>query len=108
MALNIWDRSEIYKGPYVNNAPDLIVGYNIGYRSSWDSVQGKISDNVFENNTKAWKGDHCLDPTCVPGVLFTSFKHNQDKPHIMDIAPTALHLLGANVPSYIEGKPLLE
>jgi predicted AlkP superfamily phosphohydrolase/phosphomutase len=104
----VWDRRDIYRdGPYVKNAPDLIVCYNKSYRTSWDCAQGRVSSAVFEDNTKAWSGDHCLDPALVPGVLLTSFKLENVKPHIIDIAPTALALLGVEIPGYMEGTPLL-
>jgi predicted AlkP superfamily phosphohydrolase/phosphomutase len=102
------DRHEIYcNGPYVNSAPDLIVCYNEGYRTSWDCAQGRVTDTVFEDNVKAWSGDHCLDPAMVPGVLFTSFKLDSNKPAIIDMAPTALTLLGTGIPDYMEGKSLI-
>ncbi len=104
----VLDRSEAYKdGPYVQNAPDLIVCYNKGYRASWDCAQGKVTADVFEDNIKAWSGDHCIDPAMVPGVLFTSFKTNSNKAHIIDLAPTALALLGATIPPHMEGKVLV-
>src|SRR5581483_72905 len=65
----VFDCDAVYAGPYVDNAPDLIVGYGAGYRASWDSVMGKVSDQIFEDNVKAWSGDHCVDPRLVPGVL---------------------------------------
>lgn len=104
----VWDRSEIYRGPYQQNAPDMIVGYNApGYRASWDCAQGRVTDAVFEDNVKAWSGDHCVDPAMVPGVLFTSFKLRSESPRIIDIAPTTLALLGAGIPTYMEGKSLI-
>ena len=30
-------------GPYLENAPDLIIGYNAGYRTSWDCATGVVS-----------------------------------------------------------------
>jgi predicted AlkP superfamily phosphohydrolase/phosphomutase len=104
----VLDRGDVYRdGPYVKNAPDLIVCYNRSYRASWDCAQGKVTAEVFEDNIKAWSGDHCIDPAMVPGVLFTSFKTNSNKAHIIDIAPTALALLGATIPPHMEGKVLV-
>ena len=104
--LHVWDRTEVYQGPYVCNAPELIVGFNKGFRVSWDCAQGRVSDPVFEDNTKAWSGDHCLEPAIVPGALFTSFKHSTDRPNLTDLAPTVLELLGVPVPNYVDGKCL--
>jgi hypothetical protein len=86
----------------------LIVGYADGYRASWDAAVGKVTPNVFENNQKAWSGDHCIDPHLVPGVLFCNRKIAAVDPGIEDMAPTALDLFGIPVPAYMEGKSVLE
>jgi predicted AlkP superfamily phosphohydrolase/phosphomutase len=94
----------VYRGPYTENSPDLIVGYGAGYRASWDSVMGKVTGQIFEDNTKAWSGDHCIDPRLVPGVLFSSHKFIEDKPAIVDVAPTILKLFGLALPAHFDGK----
>ena len=104
----IFDRDELPSGPYKENCPDLIVGYNEGYRISWDSVTGKVNSTVFEDNTKAWSGDHCIDPRIVPGIFFCNQKINAKSPFIMDIAPTILELFGLEVPSHMDGQPLID
>jgi predicted AlkP superfamily phosphohydrolase/phosphomutase len=95
----------VYRGPYTENSPDLIVGYGAGYRASWDSVMGKVTSQIFEDNMKAWSGDHCIDPRLVPGVLFSSHKFIEDKPAIVDVAPTILKLFGIGLPAHFDGKP---
>ena len=102
----VFDSHFVYAGPYAENAPDLIVGYNEGYRAAWESVKGKITDTVFEDNSKAWSGDHCIDPRLVPGVLFCNQKISSHRPAIIDIAPTVLDLFGVDLPPHLEGKSL--
>jgi len=102
----VFDCDAIYAGPYVDNAPDLIVGYGDGFRASWDSVMGKVTSQIFEDNLKAWSGDHCIDPRLVPGVLFSNRKIVDEKPGIVDIAPTILNLFGLPLPGHFDGKPL--
>jgi predicted AlkP superfamily phosphohydrolase/phosphomutase len=102
----VFDCDAIYAGPYVDNAPDLIVGYGDGFRASWDSVMGKVTSQIFEDNLKAWSGDHCIDPRLVPGVLFSNRKIAEDKPGIVDVAPTILKLFGLSLPGHFDGKPL--
>ena len=102
-----WPSDSLYKGPYLNAAPDLIVGYAEGYRASWDAAVGKVTPNVFEDNDKAWSGDHCVDPHLVPGVLFCNREIAAADPGIEDMAPTALDLFGIPAPSYMEGKSVL-
>jgi predicted AlkP superfamily phosphohydrolase/phosphomutase len=105
--LEVYDRDEIYSGPYRENAPDLIIGYNKGYRASWDGVTGKVNSIIFEPNVKAWSGDHCIDPSQVPGVIFTNFPLNSATPSILDIAPTVLELFGVAPPAHMDGHSLL-
>jgi predicted AlkP superfamily phosphohydrolase/phosphomutase len=102
----VYDSSVIYKGPYIGAAPDLIVGYAAGYRTSWGAAVGKVAARVFEDNRKAWSGDHCVDPVLVPGVLFSNRKLDAKDPGIEDMAPTALDLFGIEQPSWMEGKSL--
>jgi predicted AlkP superfamily phosphohydrolase/phosphomutase len=103
-----WPSESLYTGPYLDAAPDVIVGYADGYRASWDSAVGKVSAHVFADNEKAWSGDHCVDPHLVPGVLFSNRKIEAADPGIEDMAPTALDLFGIAPPPYMEGKPLLK
>ena len=101
----VYASSRLYKGPYLAEAPDLIIGYNNGYRTSWDAAQGKIThESVIDDNTKAWSGDHSLDPLLVPGILFSNRSLDADNPGLEDMAPTALALFGVPEPAYMEGK----
>lgn len=100
-----FDTAVIYSGPYLENAPDFIIGYNAGYRTSWDCATGVVSGAVFEDNLKAWSGDHCIDPRLVPGVFFCNRRVDADTPSLIDIAPTALQLFGVEPPSHMDGRP---
>jgi predicted AlkP superfamily phosphohydrolase/phosphomutase len=100
-------REAVYRGPYAGSAPDIIVGYNVGYRVSWDSAVGKCGPRVFSDNTKAWSGDHCVHPSLVPGVLFSNYKLNAAGAQIIDLGPTVLELLGVAAPAYMDGKSLV-
>src|SRR2546426_11487122 len=101
----VFDSSTTFSGPYTENAPDLIIGYAEGYRASWDSVQGRVTQHIFEVNSKAWSGDHCIHPDLVPGVLFSNWRFTCERPGIIDIAPTVLDLFGIPVPPHHDGKP---
>lgn len=102
----VYHAARVYSGPYKDAAPDLIVGYERGYRASWETVIGQTTDCVFHSNTKAWSGDHCIDPSLVPGVLFCNRPVETESPRLMDIGPTVLDLFGAAIPRYMDGKPL--
>lgn len=54
-----------------SSSPDLVVGYTAGYRASKQTVLGEAPEGaLIEDNYEAWSGDHCCDPSFVPGVFF--------------------------------------
>jgi predicted AlkP superfamily phosphohydrolase/phosphomutase len=106
----VYPAHSLYKGPYADEAPDLIVGYAAGWRASWDGVRGIVNDVVFDDNTKAWSGDHCIDPELVPGVLIANQRlepATSEDPAIADMAPTLLDLFGVPAPRYMDGRSLV-
>jgi predicted AlkP superfamily phosphohydrolase/phosphomutase len=103
----VYDSKASYRGLYVSEAPDLIVGYAPGYRVSWESITGTVEGDIFSNNVKAWSGDHHVDPELIPGVLFSNRKVRTESPRIIDLAPTVLDLFGVKVPGYMEGEVLV-
>ncbi len=102
-----FDTDVLYRGPYKGNAPDLLIGYNHGYRISWDCAGGVVAGAVFEDNVKAWSGDHIVDPRLVPGIMLCNHDVTSDDPHIVDLAPTVLTLFGVRPPAHMDGSPLL-
>jgi predicted AlkP superfamily phosphohydrolase/phosphomutase len=104
--VEMFDTSRLYQGPYIGDAPDLLIGYNRGYRVSWDCATGMVAGPVFEDNVKAWSGDHTVDPRLVPGVFFCSHAIDVEDPSLIDIAPTAVRLFGLTPPAHMDGKPL--
>jgi predicted AlkP superfamily phosphohydrolase/phosphomutase len=102
-----YQASQIYQGPYLAAAPDLIVGYAEGYRAAWDAATGHVTGTIFSDNKKAWCGDHCVDPPLVPGVLFSNLAITAEDPGIEDLAPTALNLFGIKAPAWMEGRTVL-
>jgi predicted AlkP superfamily phosphohydrolase/phosphomutase len=104
----VYKRDDIYQGDYIQNAPDLQVGFNDGYRVGWQDTLGQINRTVIENNNRKWSGDHCATATEISGgVLFTNRKIGTTTPHIMDLSPTFLKLLEVPLPSGLDGKPLI-
>jgi predicted AlkP superfamily phosphohydrolase/phosphomutase len=95
VVVNVYKRDEIYTGPYLEKAGDLIVGFHDGYRVSWQTALGGAPPDVIEPNNRKWSADHCsLDPSITKGVLFVNKKITRENPAIIDVAPSILHLLG--------------
>jgi predicted AlkP superfamily phosphohydrolase/phosphomutase len=91
---HVYRREEVYHGPHVEQAPDLLIGYNWGYRAGWKTSLGEFSASVLEDNTEAWSGDHCIDSVLVPGVLLSNRKIQAAAPRLLDLAPTILAEFG--------------
>jgi len=90
----VYDAAAIYQGAAVANAPDLVIGYTRGYRASWQTALGGAPAALVEDNRAKWSGDHCIDPTLVPGILFTSFPLAQPVAGIANVAQLAGTSLG--------------
>jgi predicted AlkP superfamily phosphohydrolase/phosphomutase len=101
-----FDTASLYSGPYLKNGPDVLIGYNVGYRISWDGATGVVEGPIFTDNVKPWSGDHGIDPRLVPGVFFSDRSIGCDDPALIDVAPSALWLFGIQPPSYMDGKVL--
>ncbi len=100
--------TEVYSGPFVPQAPELLIGYNRGYRAGWGTVLGGISAEVFEDNLDPWSGDHCMDYTLVPGVILSNRKLAATAPSLTDIAPTILAEFGVAKPPQMKGASVLK
>lgn len=94
-------------GEFGAKAPDLLVGYNRGFRSSDPSAIGQVVNGPFiQDNTSHWNGDHCMDPRHVPGVLLTTRPVSAERPSLVDLAPTILSYFGVPRPEEMEGADL--
>lgn len=91
---DVYKREEIFWGGQTNRTPDLYVGFNIGYRASWQTALGSVPDKLIEDNLTNWSGDHIFDPKLIPGVLFLNRQINKENPAIYDITPTILKIIG--------------
>ena len=90
----VFDRDRIYRGAFEHNAPDLVIGYESGYRSSWQTVLGAAPESLFDDNRQKWSGDHIVDPALVPGIFMTNRAVAEQGASIQDIAPTVLAQFG--------------
>ena len=100
--------TDCYSGPYSAAGPDIVVGYNRGYRASWQTALGKVPRNWFENNDKKWSGDHCMAADLLPGM----FLSNRDfpragEPALQDLTATILAALEVPVPERMNGRSLV-
>ncbi|MDI6784545.1 MAG: alkaline phosphatase family protein, partial [bacterium] len=106
---NVYKREDVFHGPYAEESGDLVVGFNDGYRTSWQTSLGGTPKDVIEVNKRKWSADHCsLDPTITPGILLTNRKIDSANPSITDMAPTILHLLGLEKGPDMDGSTFIQ
>lgn len=98
-------REELYKGPYVEEAPDILFLMDETGYSSWSDLD---SEATLLCNDRDFFGPHHLE-----GMLITKGKDLTEgvelkDARIIDLAPTILYLLGLPVPDDMDGRVLLE
>jgi predicted AlkP superfamily phosphohydrolase/phosphomutase len=96
------------KGTNVDSGPDLIIGYNRGYRSSWKSPLGEFPREVFLDNRDPWSGDHSIDYRLVPGILLSNRKISLEKPALYDLTVGVLDEYGVRKLPAMIGKDCLD
>lgn len=99
--------SEVYRGPHLDDAPDVVVGCAPGYRVSSATALGSAPAARFEDNLRRWSGDHVVDPDAVPGVLFMNRPFRSGAARLVDLAPTIMAALGVSPGPLMEGRSLL-
>ena len=99
---------ESYSGPLRGTGPDIVVGYNRGYRASWQTALGKIPKQWYETNDKKWSGDHCMASDILPGTLLTNQKVRRPAgASLCDVTATILAAFGISTPEDMDGRTLL-
>src|SRR5262249_3562034 len=95
----VYRADQLYSGNATALAPDLIVGYHRGYRASWATTRGDLTEEYLLPNDSAWSADHCADALEVPGVLFSNRPIRGKNPRLIDMAPSILAEFGLAAPS---------
>jgi predicted AlkP superfamily phosphohydrolase/phosphomutase len=91
----VFRREEVFHvAGHEDVAPDLIVGYAKGTRSSDESALGNLAAEVIVDNRDPWSGDHCMDPDTVPGILLSSRPLRKPAANLQSLAGSILSELG--------------
>jgi len=100
----VYKTREVYANPDDRIVPDAIVGYNWGYRASWETAIGSFPKYLFADNDERWSGDHCMATEVVPGILVTNRKLKISNPCLRDLTPTMLMEFGVTPPKAMTGR----
>lgn len=93
---DIYTKEEIYKGTYIDRAPDLVVVGNHGY-----DLKGVLNKSSLFGRS-IFTGAHTQDNA----TFFINRTINDSKIYIMDVSPTVLKLMGIKY-EFFDGKPLI-
>lgn len=113
-----WRREDLYHGPAVNDAPDIVLepaldrGYSYTFLSSGgrpgDPLRKLAAHERLGAKGGSMNGSHRPDGVFIlagadlrPGVCLTGTQ-------IVDVAPTLLHLLDVPLPGNLDGRVLVE
>ncbi len=95
---NVFRKEELYKGPFIDKAPDLVLLGAPGY-----DLKGAISKKDLLGPSK-FTGMHTYHDAF---FYMKGLAPLKVKPNIQDLAPTILQLLGMPVPPDMDGRPLV-
>jgi len=108
LAKAVYSKKDIYKGPYLDKAPDILILPNEGYEIISSFVKEKMKLWSFSPKEEGLSGIHKLHgiftakgPNIKRGIEIQKVK-------IYDIAPTILHIFGLPIPNDMDGRVLTE
>lgn len=105
----IYKKEEIYTGEYLSEAADLMVfTHNMEYRfvDSYLKIDSTKDDNMVMELPPGFEAEHRRDGILMAWGPDIAQGKNLSPAQIMDVAPTALHLMGQAVPEDMDGQVL--
>jgi predicted AlkP superfamily phosphohydrolase/phosphomutase len=107
----VYEAAELYQGPYLDQAPDLIID---SYSGDWNIQTGRYTPTVEQPRNRYFLGNqrehgwHSREGIYVfSGQDFAS-RPTGGREDVLDIPATLLHLHGVAVPSDFDGRVLTE
>ena len=101
VARNVFDASDVYEGPYVDDGPDLVIDQSDGVHIP--DVVGSAEVFVDPDNWK-WESENHRDGIFIAhGPDIDDIGELDYQPTLYDLVPTILHWYGLNVPVDLDG-----
>ncbi|MBX0296640.1 alkaline phosphatase family protein [Haloarcula nitratireducens] len=94
---------DVYTGEHLDDGPDIVLNQAPGVH-----IEGKVgSDSVFGSPSK-WRGENKDTGMFIAHGSDIDGDADLADMHILDIAPTLLHLHGEDIPRQMDGEPRTE
>jgi predicted AlkP superfamily phosphohydrolase/phosphomutase len=99
MVERVYTREELYQGPYAATGADLVLAMRDGYDPK----------GPFGKPQLTFKGNSLVGMHTTPDALLyiQGLRGVERRPHITDVAPTLLDLLGVATPKDMDGRSLV-
>ncbi len=118
MVAEVMRREEIYTGPHIDRAPDLLIRWVDDKYLAVKDYEADPNGPIFGKKQKFGRhgAAYALDQTgthIIEGIIILYGKGVKpgvrlQGAELLDVAPTVLHLLDTPIPRAMDGKPLLD
>ena len=101
--LEVWRREDVFSGPFVEEAPDILFMLESSYHPTGTLV-GPWIDPAPQLDSESWSGIHAMDGILIASGPCIASGIQLDEANILDIAPTILYATGQAFPSDMDGR----
>ena len=113
MVDSVFRREELYWGPHIREAPDLLVimrNYAYMTRDGYEGVSPTVvgPPMQYQTNVIQHSGNHRIEGLCMMRGAPVRVGARMKRAGIMDIAPTVLYLMGLPISPEMDGRVLEE
>ena len=103
VARKVYRKEDIYSGPYLVEAPDIIIDENPGFH-----IAGGIGGNRIFQKPQRWIAENKREGLFIAHGSAIKSNSHIPKMRIVDIAPTLLHWMEVPIPEDMDGRVLQE
>jgi predicted AlkP superfamily phosphohydrolase/phosphomutase len=118
MVKEVWRRAEVYTGPLVDRAPDLLIRWRDDKYLATKDYDGRPDGPIFGRKQKFGRhgaayaldqtGTHIMAGMCIAYGYGIRAGARLQEARLIDLAPTILHLLETPIPPAMDGRVLTE
>jgi predicted AlkP superfamily phosphohydrolase/phosphomutase len=106
--VRVWRREDLYHGPAVDQAPDMVIEWRDG---AYMPNEASIGDSVFAPRYREYMSWPTSGSHRIPGILMAAGPAiaagvQVQGARILDLVPTWMRILGQAPPAGLEGRPL--